>query len=53
MRSGLTTGTCAAAAAKAAALALVGTTVSTVEVDLPGGERVMLTVEAAEVLGEG
>ncbi len=53
MRSGLTTGTCAAAAAKAAALALVGTTVSTVEVDLPGGEHVMLAVEAAEALGEG
>jgi cobalt-precorrin-5B (C1)-methyltransferase len=31
----------------------MGTTASTVEVDLPSGERVMLTVEATEVLGEG
>lgn len=53
LRSGLTTGTCAAAAAKAAALVLVGTPVDAVEIELPGGERVTLAVESADVLADG
>jgi cobalt-precorrin-5B (C1)-methyltransferase len=47
-RSGLTTGTCAAAAAKAAALALGGAPCDAVEVELPGGDRVTLAVESVE-----
>ncbi len=48
LRSGWTTGTCAAAAAKAAALLLAGAGAPTdVEVALPGGERVTFTVERA------
>ncbi|MHB9149351.1 MAG: cobalt-precorrin-5B (C(1))-methyltransferase CbiD [Thermoleophilia bacterium] len=48
MRSGLTTGTCAAAAAKAAALLLVGQTApAAVDVPLPSGERVTLEVVSA------
>jgi cobalt-precorrin-5B (C1)-methyltransferase len=46
LRTGWTTGTCASAAAKAAALGLVtGTAPSEVEVGLPGGRRVWFAVE--------
>lgn len=51
MRSGLTTGTCAAAAAKAAALALTGQTVTRVSVTLPGGTEAVVPVDT--VLTEG
>jgi len=47
-RGGLTTGTCAAAAAKAAALALTGPPCHAVEVELPGGDVVTLAVEWTE-----
>lgn len=53
LRSGLTTGTCAAAAAKAAALALAGEVCDAVEVELPDGERVTLAVESLERPREG
>lgn len=53
MRSGLTTGTCAAAAAKAAALALAGESCHAVGVELPDGERVTLAVESLERPREG
>jgi cobalt-precorrin-5B (C1)-methyltransferase len=47
LRTGWTTGTCASAAAKAAAIALVtGTTPSEVDVALPGGRRVTFGVES-------
>ena len=47
LRTGWTTGTCAAAAAKAAALGLgTGTAPAAVEVGLPGGRRIELPVEA-------
>jgi cobalt-precorrin-5B (C1)-methyltransferase len=47
LRTGWTTGTCASAAAKAAAVGLcTGTRPETVEVGLPGGERVSFPVEA-------
>lgn len=46
LRTGWTTGTCASAAAKAAALGLVtGTAPAEVEVGLPSGRRVAFTVE--------
>src|SRR5439155_2932722 len=46
LRTGWTTGTCASAAAKAAAIGLcTGVRPETVEVGLPGGERVMFPVE--------
>ncbi|HEX2043549.1 MAG TPA: cobalt-precorrin-5B (C(1))-methyltransferase [Acidimicrobiales bacterium] len=46
LRTGWTTGTCASAAAKAAALGLVtGTAPTEVEVGLPGGRRVRFAVE--------
>jgi len=48
LRSGLTTGTCAAAAAAAAARALAGEVCDAVEVELPGGDRVTLAVEWVE-----
>jgi len=47
LRTGWTTGTCASAAAKAAAIGLVtGTPPATVEVALPAGRRVSFPVEA-------
>jgi cobalt-precorrin-5B (C1)-methyltransferase len=47
LRTGWTTGTCASAAAKAAAVGLVtGTAPAEVEVGLPGGRRVRFPVEA-------
>ena len=47
LRAGWTTGTCASAAAKAAALGLVtGDTPSEIEVDLPSGRRVRFPVES-------
>jgi cobalt-precorrin-5B (C1)-methyltransferase len=47
LRTGLTTGTCAAAAAKAATLLLAGDlTPKQVEVRLPDGDKVVLAVEA-------
>jgi cobalt-precorrin-5B (C1)-methyltransferase len=46
LRTGWTTGTCAAAAAKAAAIALAtGTSPAEVDVGLPGGRRVRFPVE--------
>ena len=53
LRSGLTTGTCAAAAAGAAALALAGEERRAVEVELPDGKRVTLTVQSLERPREG
>ncbi len=53
LRTGWTTGTCAAAAAKAAATALLSDTVqSNVEVALPSGQRVGFAVEHCEI-GDG
>src|SRR5438445_13535634 len=47
LRTGWTTGTCATAAAKAAAVGLcTGVRPETVEVGLPGGERVTFAVQA-------
>ena len=47
LRTGWTTGTCASAAAKAAAIGLgTGVRPETVEVGLPGGQRVTFPVEA-------
>ena len=51
-RPGISTGTCAAAAAKAAALALRGERVDVVDVPLPGGERLSVAVVRAERLAE-
>ncbi|HOS44316.1 MAG TPA: cobalt-precorrin-5B (C(1))-methyltransferase CbiD [Armatimonadota bacterium] len=50
LRSGYTTGTCAAAAAKAAALCLRGETCWAVEIVLPDGAAVTLPVEEVERL---
>ena len=48
-RTGFTTGTCAAAAAKAATMILCGMAPSLqVEIGLPDGARVVLPVEQAE-----
>jgi cobalt-precorrin-5B (C1)-methyltransferase len=50
LRTGWTTGTCSAAAAKAASTALRdGSTPPTVDTPLPTGNRVTLPVEAYEV----
>ncbi|HEY4461222.1 MAG TPA: cobalt-precorrin-5B (C(1))-methyltransferase, partial [Streptosporangiaceae bacterium] len=51
LRTGWTTGTCAAAAAKAAATALrTGQTQASVEVPLPSGQRVRFPVESCVVI---
>jgi cobalt-precorrin-5B (C1)-methyltransferase len=53
LRTGWTTGTCASAAAKAAALLLRdGESPSYVEVGLPSGQRVTFAVEEASLAGE-
>ncbi|MBA4395530.1 MAG: precorrin-6x reductase, partial [Desulfobacca sp.] len=53
LRSGFTTGTCAAAAAKAAVLLLLGRLVKPeVEVELPDGERVCFPVVLREKNGD-
>jgi len=53
LRSGITTGTCAAVAAKAATMALLGNRdVSHVEVNLPDGSRVNLPVLYARKTGD-
>ncbi|MFI7030250.1 cobalt-precorrin-5B (C(1))-methyltransferase [Microbispora rosea] len=50
LRTGWTTGTCGAAAAKAASIALAhGDTPSTVDTPLPGGGRVTLPVDSYDV----
>ncbi len=51
LRKGFTTGTCAAAAAKAAALLLRGERRARVSVALPSGERVSLGIAQLEVRG--
>ncbi len=52
LRGGFSTGACAAAAAKAAALLLRGAgTVPNVEIPFPDGTRESFTVEAAQLLG--
>ncbi|MDI9599174.1 MAG: cobalt-precorrin-5B (C(1))-methyltransferase CbiD [Acidobacteriota bacterium] len=53
LRSGFTTGTCAAAAAGAAARVLAGSACDAVEVELPDGERVTLAIEWAERVRQG
>src|SRR3954470_779205 len=51
LRTGWTTGTCAAAAAKAATTALAtGEQPSTVDTPLPGGNRVTLPVDSYDVI---
>lgn len=52
LRRGYTTGTCAAAAAQAAVLALLGREVGTVVVKLPGGRLAELPVAGLERSGE-
>ncbi len=52
LRRGFTTGTCAAAAAKAAALLLKGEKTEKVSVALPSGERVSLSIALLEKRGE-
>jgi cobalt-precorrin-5B (C1)-methyltransferase len=49
-RLGFSTGACAAAAAKAAALALAGKQCVSVDITLPGDERVTLPIEGAEAV---
>ncbi|MBP2704004.1 cobalt-precorrin-5B (C(1))-methyltransferase [Microbispora sp. RL4-1S] len=50
LRTGWTTGTCSAAAAKAASIALArGETPAVVDTPLPGGDRVTLPVDSYEV----
>jgi cobalt-precorrin-5B (C1)-methyltransferase len=54
LRTGWTTGTCASAAARAAALCLVtGEPVRDVDVALPSGNRVSFAVEGCELLADG
>jgi len=53
LRRGVTTGSCAAAAAKAAVTMLfTGTAIDQVSIGLPGGETLALTVEAVELTPE-
>lgn len=53
LRSGFTTGACAAAAAKAAIIALVtGETVNSVEFSLPDGELTSMEISAVKISGE-
>jgi cobalt-precorrin-5B (C1)-methyltransferase len=47
LRTGYTTGTCAAAAAKGAALLLTGSLHKNVEIKLPGGSNALLSVHAS------
>lgn len=51
-RLGFSTGACAAAAAKAAALALTGRQDTSVAIELPGGERVTLPIKTVQALNE-
>jgi cobalt-precorrin-5B (C1)-methyltransferase len=54
LRTGWTTGTCAAAAAKAATTALAtGTQPATVDTPLPGGDRVTLPVDSYDLAPAG
>jgi cobalt-precorrin-5B (C1)-methyltransferase len=51
LRTGFSTGACAAAAAKAAAAALSGTRLSTVNIGFPSGDRHTFTVESLRCQG--
>jgi cobalt-precorrin-5B (C1)-methyltransferase len=51
LRTGFSTGACAAAAAKAAAAALSGTRMSTVNIGFPSGDRHTFTVESLRCQG--
>jgi len=53
LRTGITTGTCAAAAAKAAILAWLGQPADTVEVTLPQGNSVVVPVAASSAIAGG
>ena len=53
LRTGITTGTCAAAAAKAAVLAWSGLQPQTVEVDSPQGKAISVPIAKFEVNSEG
>jgi cobalt-precorrin-5B (C1)-methyltransferase len=53
LRTGYTTGTCAAAAAKGAALVLAGTCVREIELILPGGETARVPVQASGCSADG
>jgi cobalt-precorrin-5B (C1)-methyltransferase len=53
MRTGYTTGTCAAAAAKGAALKLTGNFKKNIEVELPGGSIAVLSVHDSGSEGSG
>jgi cobalt-precorrin-5B (C1)-methyltransferase len=53
MRSGITTGTCAAAAAKAALMAMLGQKSDTVEVVSPQGRTIVVPVLESEITASG
>jgi len=54
LRSGFTTGACAAAAAKAAVMVMLGREKPTaVTVDLPDGEEILIPVDCAEINADG